>query len=103
MQRLKQVLPCCRFIASEKRGENLSTELWLLTEFQEKGSLYDVLKATVLTWQQLCRVAHTIAQGLAFLHEEIPATATLVSHACDHKQNIIDFVGFDNKKNVCFK
>lgn len=70
---------CFRFIASEKRGENLNIELWLLTEFHENGSLYDYLKAHVLTWSQICKIAETVASGLAFLHDEIPPTSTLVS------------------------
>lgn len=69
-----------RFIASEKRGENLHIELWLLTEFHEHGSLYDYLKGHVLTWSQLCKIGESMALGLAFLHDEIPATAV---HVCE--------------------
>ncbi|KAK7466809.1 hypothetical protein BaRGS_00037076 [Batillaria attramentaria] len=64
-----------RFIASEKRGENLNVELWLLTEFHEHGSLYDYLKGHVLTWSDLCKIGETMARGLAFVHDEIPATS----------------------------
>lgn len=68
-----------RFIASEKRGENLNVELWLLTEFHEHGSLYDYLKGHVLTWVELCRIAESMAKGLAFVHDEIPATSLLAA------------------------
>ncbi|KAK7092552.1 activin receptor type-2B-like [Littorina saxatilis] len=83
-----------RFIASEKRGENLNIELWLLTEFHENGSLYDYLKAHVLTWSQICKIAETVASGLAFLHDEIPPTSTLeakpaVAHRDFKSKNVL--------------
>ena len=49
-----------------------------MTEFHENGSLYDYMKGHVLTWTQMCRIAETMARGLAFLHDEIPATNSLV-------------------------
>lgn len=69
-----------KFIASEKRGEKLSVgiELWLLTEFHENGSLNDYLKSHIISWAQLCKIAETMARGLAFLHDEIPATGLVV-------------------------
>ncbi|KAL1132119.1 hypothetical protein AAG570_010077, partial [Ranatra chinensis] len=62
-----------RYIGVEKRGENLQAEFWLITAFHEKGSLCDFLKANTVTWQQLCRIAESMARGLMHLHEEIPA------------------------------
>ncbi|XP_032091018.1 activin receptor type-2B isoform X2 [Thamnophis elegans] len=61
-----------QFIAAEKRGTNLETELWLITAFHEKGSLTDYLKGNVINWNELCHVAETMARGLAYLHEDIP-------------------------------
>ncbi|XP_058036709.1 activin receptor type-2B isoform X2 [Ahaetulla prasina] len=61
-----------QFIAAEKRGTNLETELWLITAFHEKGSLTDYLKGNVLNWNELCHVAETMARGLSYLHEDIP-------------------------------
>ena len=60
------------FIGAEKRGDNLSMELWLVTEYHPLGSLYDYLKAHLVTWNELCRIAETMAAGLAFIHEDIP-------------------------------
>ncbi|XP_046553217.1 LOW QUALITY PROTEIN: activin receptor type-2B-like [Haliotis rubra] len=60
------------FMAAEKRGDNLNIELWLITEFHEKGSLCDCLKGRVLTWSDLCKIAEGMARGLAYLHDEIP-------------------------------
>ena len=61
------------FIAVEKRGDNLNVELWLITEFHELGSLSDYLKGNTVTWSEMCKMAETMAQGLAYLHDEIPA------------------------------
>ncbi|XP_039190125.1 activin receptor type-2B isoform X2 [Crotalus tigris] len=61
-----------QFIAAEKRGTNLETELWLITAFHDKGSLTDYLKGNVVNWNELCHVAETMARGLSYLHEDIP-------------------------------
>ncbi|KAG9356035.1 hypothetical protein JZ751_000879 [Albula glossodonta] len=61
-----------RYIGAEKRGTNLEMELWLITEFHEKGSLTDYLKGNTVTWNDLCHVAETMARGLAYLHEDVP-------------------------------
>ncbi|XP_056155235.1 activin receptor type-2B-like [Lampris incognitus] len=61
-----------RYIGAEKRGSHLETELWLITEFHERGSLSDFLKGSVVSWTELCLIAETMACGLAFLHEDIP-------------------------------
>ncbi|KAG9349136.1 hypothetical protein JZ751_029456 [Albula glossodonta] len=60
------------FIGAEKRGTNLDVELWLITAYHEKGSLTDYLKANVVSWNELCLIAQTMARGLAYLHEDIP-------------------------------
>ncbi|XP_074102731.1 activin A receptor type 2 punt [Cotesia typhae] len=62
-----------RFIGVEKRGDNLQAEFWLITAYHEKGSLCDYLKANVVTWAEMCRIAESMARGLMHLHEEIPA------------------------------
>ncbi|XP_072021244.1 activin receptor type-2A-like [Amphiura filiformis] len=63
-----------QFIATEKRGEGLDQELWLITEFHPRGSLCDFLKANLITWSELCKIAETMAKGLAFMHEDLPPT-----------------------------
>ncbi|XP_007894547.1 activin receptor type-2A [Callorhinchus milii] len=60
------------FLGAEKRGTNIDVELWLITTFHEKGSLSDFLKANVITWNELCHIAESMARGLAYLHEDIP-------------------------------
>ncbi|XP_034416003.1 activin receptor type-2B-like isoform X2 [Cyclopterus lumpus] len=61
-----------RFIAAEKRGSHLEAELWLITEFHERGSLSDFLKGNIVSWSELCHIGESMACGLAYLHEDIP-------------------------------
>lgn len=51
-----------RFIAAEKRGDNIRTEFWLITEYHTRGSLHDFLKHNTVTWEQLCRITYTLSR-----------------------------------------
>jgi serine/threonine protein kinase len=64
-----------KFLGVDKRFEKFDQEFWLATEFHERGSLCDFLKANVVSWEDMCQIALSIAKGLTFLHEEIPAVA----------------------------
>ncbi|CDQ63307.1 unnamed protein product [Oncorhynchus mykiss] len=61
-----------RYIAAEKRGTNLEMELWLISEFHQRGSLTDYLKGNAISWTELCHISETMACGLAYLHEDVP-------------------------------
>uniref|UniRef100_A0A183E2X0 receptor protein serine/threonine kinase n=1 Tax=Gongylonema pulchrum TaxID=637853 RepID=A0A183E2X0_9BILA len=61
-----------RFIASDNKDTGTSTQLWLITEYHEHGSLYDYLTAYVVDVPVMLRMIHNIASGLSFLHNEIP-------------------------------
>lgn len=37
-----------------------------------QGSLSDFLKGNIISWTELCRVAESMACGLAYLHEDVP-------------------------------
>jgi len=50
------------FIGVEKRGDNLQAEFWLITAYHEKGSLCDYLKANIVTWPEMCRIAESMAR-----------------------------------------
>ncbi|XP_077996714.1 activin receptor type-2A-like [Glandiceps talaboti] len=63
-----------QYMGAEKRGEALNQELWLVTEFHEHGSLCDYLKANLISWPELCKIGESMAHGLAFVHEDIPAS-----------------------------
>lgn len=60
-----------QFIGVEKRGDNLQAEFWLISEYHERGSLCDFLKAHTLTWLELCRIAESMTTGLMHLHEDV--------------------------------
>lgn len=61
-----------RFLGAEKRNEGINSEYWLVSEYHHHGSLSDFLKANVVNWPQLIKIAIGIARGLTFLHEELP-------------------------------
>jgi TGF-beta receptor type-1 len=48
--------------------------LWLITDYLEKGSLFDYLSRTVVDPITMVRMALSIATGLAHLHMEIVGT-----------------------------
>ena len=51
------------------------TELWLITEYHELGSLYDFLSQNTLNNYDMLIFALSIANGLTFLHSEIRGTS----------------------------
>lgn len=60
-----------KFVAVEKHNNGSCSELWLITEYHEYGSLGDYLKSHVVTWPELCSMAGSMANGLAYLHTEV--------------------------------
>ncbi|KRX78184.1 TGF-beta receptor type-1 [Trichinella sp. T6] len=62
------------FIAADNKDAGLMTQLWLVTEYQPRGSLYDVLTKETLDMQAMFKMGRTIANGLAFLHSEVGGT-----------------------------
>nr|CDQ00093.1 BMA-DAF-1, isoform c [Brugia malayi] len=61
-----------RFIASDNKDTGTSTQLWLITEYHEHGSLYDYLSANPVSESVMLQMIRSIAVGLSFLHNEIP-------------------------------
>ncbi|CAI9726163.1 morphogenetic receptor type-1B-like [Octopus vulgaris] len=55
------------FLAADIKG----TQLYLITDYHDHGSLYDFLRATTLNAVDMMRLAHSTVAGLAFLHAEI--------------------------------
>jgi len=47
------------------------TQLLLVTEYHERGSLFDHLNATVLSEQDMVNICSSIASGLAHIHMEL--------------------------------
>ena len=50
------------------------TQLWLVTDYHEHGSLFDYISKNVVTADQMLGMALSIANGLAHLHMEIIGT-----------------------------
>ncbi|XP_034114847.1 LOW QUALITY PROTEIN: activin receptor type-2B [Drosophila sulfurigaster albostrigata] len=57
------------FLGVEKHLDK--PEYWLISTYQHNGSLCDYLKSHTISWTELCRIAESMANGLAHLHEEI--------------------------------
>ncbi|KAJ8257474.1 hypothetical protein GJAV_G00185990 [Gymnothorax javanicus] len=62
------------FIASDMTSKNSSTQLWLVTHFHERGSLYDFLQYSTLDPEGCLRMCRSVACGLVHLHTEILCT-----------------------------
>uniref|UniRef100_A0A8C5IYL0 receptor protein serine/threonine kinase n=1 Tax=Junco hyemalis TaxID=40217 RepID=A0A8C5IYL0_JUNHY len=50
------------------------TQLWLVSEYHEQGSLFDYLNRGTVTVEGMVRLALSVASGLAHLHMEIVGT-----------------------------
>lgn len=59
------------FIAADNIDRGLYTELWLITEYHENGSLFDYLSLNQLSPQQALKMALSIVNGLVHLHMPI--------------------------------
>lgn len=66
--------PPAGFIAADIKGTGAFTQLFLITDYHENGSLYDYLKLTTVDTQALLRLAYSAACGLCHLHTEIYGT-----------------------------
>ncbi|XP_037114946.1 bone morphogenetic protein receptor type-1B isoform X1 [Syngnathus acus] len=62
------------FIAADIKGTGSWTELYLITDYHESGSLYDYLKSTTLDSKAMLRLAYSAVSGLCHLHTEIFGT-----------------------------
>ena len=63
-----------RFIAADNKDTGIQTQLWLITEFCEYGSLYDLLVQRSFNEELMLRLCYTAACGLDHLHTEIVGT-----------------------------
>lgn len=62
------------FIAADIKGSGSFTQLLLITDFHEAGSLYDFLQERTLTIMEMVKVALSASMGIAHLHTEIFGT-----------------------------
>lgn len=66
--------PFTGFIAADIKGTGSWTQLYLITDYHENGSLYDYLKSTTLDNKAMLRLAYSSVSGLCHLHTEIFGT-----------------------------
>lgn len=62
------------FIAADIKGTGSWTQLFLITDYHEYGSLHDYLQSRVLDTSEMLVLAHSAICGLAHLHIEIFGT-----------------------------
>ncbi|XP_006872100.1 PREDICTED: activin receptor type-1C isoform X3 [Chrysochloris asiatica] len=67
------------------------TQLWLVSEYHEQGSLYDYLNRSIVTGTGMIKLALSIASGLAHLHMEIVGTQgkPAIAHRDIKSKNIL--------------
>uniref|UniRef100_A2AJR6 receptor protein serine/threonine kinase n=2 Tax=Mus TaxID=862507 RepID=A2AJR6_MOUSE len=67
------------------------TQLWLVSEYHEQGSLYDYLNRNIVTVAGMVKLALSIASGLAHLHMEIVGTQgkPAIAHRDIKSKNIL--------------
>ncbi|XP_043930784.1 activin receptor type-1C isoform X8 [Protopterus annectens] len=67
------------------------TQLWLVSEYHENGSLYDYLNIHTVTLDGMIKLALSIASGLAHLHMEIVGTKgkPAIAHRDIKSKNIL--------------
>lgn len=73
-QHIKSCFLPAGFIAADIKGTGSWTQLYLITDYHESGSLYDYLKSTTLDTRALLRLAYSAVSGLCHLHTEIFGT-----------------------------
>ncbi|XP_070569470.1 TGF-beta receptor type-1-like isoform X2 [Ptychodera flava] len=62
------------FIAADNKDSGTWTQLWLVSDYHENGSLYDYLNRSVVDIAGTIKLALSTASGLAHLHMEIVGT-----------------------------
>ena len=58
------------YIDSGSRGSGYRLQMFIVTPFYPLGSLNRFLERNTVSWEQACRVIHSIANGLGHLHCE---------------------------------
>ncbi|XP_016936622.1 bone morphogenetic protein receptor type-1B isoform X1 [Drosophila suzukii] len=79
------------FIAADIKGNGSWTQMLLITDYHEMGSLHDYLSMSVINPQKLQLLAFSLASGLAHLHDEIFGTPgkPAIAHRDIKSKNIL--------------
>ncbi|XP_072331189.1 activin receptor type-1B [Scyliorhinus torazame] len=62
------------FIAADNKDDGIRTQLWLVSDYHENGSLFDYLDRYTVTIDGMIQFVISIASGLTHLHMEIIGT-----------------------------
>lgn len=62
------------FIAADNKDNGTWTQLWLVTDYHEQGSLFDYLNRTPVSPSAMIKMAFSVSCGLSHLHMEIMGT-----------------------------
>ncbi|XP_034987761.1 activin receptor type-1C isoform X1 [Zootoca vivipara] len=79
------------FIAADNKDNGTWTQLWLVSEYHDQGSLFDYLNNNTVTANGMIKLTFSIASGLAHLHMEIVGTQgkPAISHRDLKSKNIL--------------
>ncbi|XP_026861515.1 activin receptor type-1C isoform X2 [Electrophorus electricus] len=79
------------FIAADNKDNGSWTQLWLVSEYHEYGSLFDYLNRHTVSVDDMIILALSIASGLAHLHMEIVGTQgkPAIAHRDIKSKNIL--------------
>ncbi|XP_049876065.1 bone morphogenetic protein receptor type-1B isoform X2 [Pectinophora gossypiella] len=79
------------FIAADIKGTGSWTQMLLITDYHENGSLHDYLQTVVLDTHSLTTMAYSIVSGLAHLHMDIFGTKgkPAIAHRDIKSKNIL--------------
>ncbi|XP_014361480.1 bone morphogenetic protein receptor type-1B isoform X1 [Papilio machaon] len=79
------------FIAADIKGTGSWTQMLLITDYHENGSLHDYLQTVVLDTHALLTMAYSIVSGLAHLHMDIFGTKgkPAIAHRDIKSKNIL--------------
>ena len=78
------------------KAKKVSNEFWLITMYQQNGSLLNYLKKSTVDLNQLIRICLDISNGLAYLHGQNRFDAT-IAHLDIKPGNIF----LDDRLNAC--
>lgn len=79
------------FIAADSKDTGTCTEYWLITEYHEKGSLFNYLQSEMLSIPDMLKMICSIASGLNHLHIQIVGNNTKppIAHRDMKTKNIL--------------
>uniref|UniRef100_A0A2P2I6X2 receptor protein serine/threonine kinase n=2 Tax=Hirondellea gigas TaxID=1518452 RepID=A0A2P2I6X2_9CRUS len=79
------------FVAADIKGTGSWTQMLLITDYHEHGSLFQYLSTTTISQSQMVRMAFSIASGLSHLHAEIFGTRgkPAIAHRDIKSKNIL--------------